>query len=290
MIPVTRRKSSNPTLSPPRSEINPRINLRMWHFSLSSLFLSLSFYLHRASSKFFNPSASRGSRPMPASLQRFLDDVVASGIGPSPSSPFGQTCPTSPAKWPKGTVPGSCRPSFRLNRATNFFVAKPFVSPPPSVKEARIPPPPRCLAAVPPGWALAAVAIVVVVFGPKNFRAMENNRIYRERFVRFLPIFWRFSRTLRGNWRPALLDGRGGGGWRLDCSRKPAGERASQILRGGSGLFLWHRDEDGFERSKRILDLLDSFVKEILCRRLVRCGVVDRPEFLFGTIRLRTEF
>lgn len=50
--------------------------------------LSLSFYLHRASSKFFNPSASRGSRPMPASLQRFLDDVVASGIGPSPPPPL----------------------------------------------------------------------------------------------------------------------------------------------------------------------------------------------------------
>lgn len=204
MIPVTRRKSSNPTLSPPRSEINPRINSRMWHFPLSSL--SLSLYLHRASSKFFNPSASRGSRPMPASLQRFLDDVVASGIGPSPSSPFGQTCPTSPAKWPKGTVPGSCRPSFRLNRATNFFVAKPFVSPPPSVKEARIPPPPRCLAAVPPGWAPAAVAIVVVVFGPKNFRAMENNRIHRQicllpsNFLTFLPHPPR-KLTSRPSWR-----------------------------------------------------------------------------------------
>lgn len=48
MIPVTRRKSSNPTLSPPRSEINPRINSRMWHFPLSSL--SLSIYTEPAAS------------------------------------------------------------------------------------------------------------------------------------------------------------------------------------------------------------------------------------------------
>lgn len=254
--------------------------------SPSLLSLSLSIYTEPAASFLIRLHREEAGRCLLLSKDSSTTSSLP-GLAPPPPSPFGQTCPTSPAKWPKGTVPGSCRPSFRLNRATNFFVAKPFVSPPPSVKEARIPPPPRCLAAVPPGWAPAAVAIVVVVFGPKNFRAMENNRIYRERFVRFLPIFWRFSRTLRGNWRPALLDGRGGGGWRLDCSRKPAGERASQILRGGSGLFLWHRDEDGFERSKRILD---SFVKGIVCRRLVRCGVVDRPEFLFPTTRLWTEF
>lgn len=254
--------------------------------SLLSFYLSRSIYTEPAASFLIRLHREEAGRCLLLSKDSSTTSSLP-GLAPPPPSPFGQTCPTSPAKWPKGTVPGSCRPSFRLNRATNFFVAKPFVSPPPSVKEARIPPPPRCLAAVPPGWAPAAVAIVVVVFGPKNFRAMENNRIYRERFVRFLPIFWRFSRTLRGNWRPALLDGRGGGGWRLDCSRKPAGERASQILRGGSGLFLWHRDEDGFERSKRILD---SFVKGIVCRRLVRCGVVDRPEFLFPTTRLRTEF
>lgn len=270
MIPVTRRKSSNPTLSPPRSEINPRINSRMWHFPLSSL--SLSLYLHRASSKFFNPSASRGSRPMPASLQRFLDDVVASGIGPSPPPPLSAKLARrllqsgrkerSPALVvPRFDLIGlptfswqnrSClrlrrwkRPAFPLLPAV-WRRFRPAGHPPPS-----------------PSSSSSS--------GRKTFarwRTIEST----ERFVRFLPIFWRFSRTLRGNWRPALLDGRGGGGWRLDCSRKPAGERASQILRGGSGLFLWHRDEDGFERSKRILD---SFVKGIVCRRLVRCGVVD---------------
>lgn len=248
--------------------------------------LSLSFYLHRASSKFFNPSASRGSRPMPASLQRFLDDVVASGIGPSPPSPFGQTCPTSPAKWPKGTVPGSCRPSFRLNRATNFFVAKPFVSPPPSVKEARIPPPPRCLAAVPPGWAPAAVAIVVVVFGPKNFRAMENNRIHRQicllpsNFLTFLPHPPR-KLTSRPPWRTR--------GRRVAARLQPeTGRRAclADIARGVRPFSLtpwwgWIRE---IQENLGFLCQGDS-LSEI---GSVWCGWF--LEFLFPTTRLRTEF
>lgn len=160
--------------------------------SPSLLSLSLSIYTEPAASFLIRLHREEAGRCLLLSKDSSTTSSLP-GLAPPPPSPFGQTCPTSPAKWPKGTVPGSCRPSFRLNRATNFFVAKPFVSPPPSVKEARIPPPPRCLAAVPPGWAPAAVAIVVVVFGPKNFRAMENNRIHRQicllpsNFLTFLP-------------------------------------------------------------------------------------------------------
>lgn len=280
MIPVTRRKSSNPTLSPPRSEINPRINSRMWHFPLSSL--SLSIYTEPAASFLIRLHREEAGRCLLLSKDSSTTSSLP-GLAPPPPPLSAKLARRLLQSGRKERSPALVVPRFDLIGLPTFSWQNRSCLRLRRWKRPAFP----LLPAVwrrfrPAGHSPPSPSSSSSSSGRKTFarwRTIEST----ERFVRFLPIFWRFSRTLRGNWRPALLDGRGGGGWRLDCSRKPAGERASQILRGGSGLFLWHRDEDGFERSKRILDLLDSFVKEILCRRLVRCGVVDRPEFLFPT-------
>lgn len=227
MIPVTRRKSSNPTLSPPRFEINPRINSRMWHFPLSSLSLSIytepaaSFLirLHReeagrclllskdSSTTSSLPGLAPPPPPLSAKLARRLLQSGRKERSPALVVPRFDLIGLPTFSWQNR----SClrlrrwkRPAFPLLPAV-WRRFRPAGHPPPS-----------------PSSSSSS--------GRKTFarwRTIEST----ERFVRFLPIFWRFSRTLRGNWRPALLDGRGGGGWRLDCSRKPAGERAD-IARG----------------------------------------------------------
>lgn len=248
---VTRRKSSNATrLNEPNSlsKINPRINSRAWHFS------SLSFSL-------FTPGQHQVFliRPYDAcfsSLQRFLDDivvvvvVVASGIGPS--LPLSTKLPRRLLqKWPKGTS-RSCRPSFRLNRATPTFSWQNRVSA--SVREARIFPSPSLRLS---GGGSARL-------GTRHRRRRRRpEKLSRDgeqsNPPRDLSASFQFSDVSSAPSRKLTsrrFDGREGGG--LDCSRKPAGERGlllADIARGPAFFFDTVMRMDFEERSNRRIPL-----------------------------------
>lgn len=271
--------------SPPRSEINPRINSRMWHFPLSSL--SLSIYTEPAASFLIRLHREEAGRCLLLSKDSSTTSSLP-GLAPPPPPLSAKLARRLLQSGRKERSPALVVPRFDLIGLPTFSWQNRSCLRLRRWKRPAFPLLPAVWRRFRPAGHPPSSPSSSSSSGRKTFarwRTIEST----DRFVCFLPIFWRFSRTLRGNWRPALLDGRGGGGWRLDCSRKPAGERASQILRGGSGLFLWHRDEDGFERSKRILDLGFLCQGDTLSEiGSVWCGWF--LEFLFPTTRLRTEF